>query len=149
MEAGRWRRRESLGRPRSSLPRTRLCGQLRFRAGLGVRLRGLAGVAEHVLREALALAARPVDGGPALLPGYVSQPVDGHEFEVVGHPEKVLHALPVLGYLHRRGHELDAHAELGGGEPDVLDGGTHPEDGVETGELAGPVLTLVQKNGED
>jgi hypothetical protein len=37
----------------------------------------LAGVAEDVLGDALALAARPVDGGAALLLGHVPEPVDG------------------------------------------------------------------------
>src|SRR3712207_3185827 len=117
----------------------------RVRGDLGVRFGLIAGVAEDVLREPLALPARPVDGRPALLLGHVPKPVDSHQFQVVGHLQKLLYPPPVLGDLHRRRDELDAHAYGGGGEPNVLDGRTHPEDGVEARELPRAVLRLVQK----
>ena len=103
--AGRWRRRGFLERPDQVLP----SWSLRERSGL-VRL--LAGVAEDVLRDALALAARPVDRRPSLLLWDVPEPVDGHQLQVVGDLEQPLQPLPVLGDLHRRRDELDAHAKL-------------------------------------
>src|SRR5215208_4580405 len=76
------------------------------------RLGLLAGVAEDVLRDTLALAARPVDRRPALSVRDVPEPVDGHQLQVVGNLQQPLQPLPVLGYLHRRRDELDAHTKL-------------------------------------
>src|SRR5215203_3069506 len=143
--AGHWRRRESWARTRSTFFRSCLCGHVR----LGVGLRVLAGVTEDVLRDTLALAARPVDSRPSLIFRDVPESVDGHQLQIVGDLQEVLEALPVLGYLHRRRDELDAHAELRRGEPDVLDGGPHPEDGVEPRELAGAVLSLVEEDRKE
>src|SRR5215207_11600290 len=143
--AGRWRRRGSLVRARSRFRRLRLGGQIRRGVGFGI----LAGIAEDVLRDTLALAARPVDRRPSLPLRDVPEPVDGHQLQVIWDLQQSLQPLPVLGDLHRRRDELDAHAELRRGEPDILDGGPHPEDGVEARELAGTVLGLVQEYRKD
>src|SRR4028119_1877113 len=115
----------------------------------GISHRLFARIAEHILREAFAFRARPVyRRAPALL-GDVSHAVDCHKLQVVRDCQKPLYFPPLLRHLHGRRDELDAHAELRGGEPDVLDGGAHPEDRVEPGEFAGAVLRLVQKDRED
>src|SRR4051812_40405502 len=92
------------------------------------------------------MLARPVYGRAALLLGQVAKAVDSHELENIGYSEEVFYLLPLLGELHRRGDELDAHTEYGRGEPDVLHGRAHPEDRVEARELSGPVLGLVEED---
>src|SRR4028119_2054615 len=69
----------------------------------GISHRLFARIAEHILREAFALRARPVyRRAPALLRD-VAPPVDRHQPQVVGNCQEPLYLLPLLPHLHRCG----------------------------------------------
>src|SRR5690606_20206676 len=104
--------------PGSAPPRSRRA----LAVGLG---RGI-GVAEHVLRQPLAVRRAPVDRRAPLVRRQVPQAIHRHQLELLGHAQQLAQLGPCIGELHRRGDELDPHAEVDGGEPDVLDRHSEP-----------------------